>query len=269
MTASIQDTDPYTFDNNKDTGAPLLDHLSVMLDPFSRGQLLKAGVRPGARCLELGAGAGTIAAWMADQVGPDGLVIATDIKPQHIVDHPGIQVVHHNLLVDPLPESKDGWNVIHARLVLAHLPSREQLVATLTGALAPGGALVLEEWKGSWDECVLSSPDSAAQELFTRYHVAFQSVLTSRGNDVRWAQRVNSVMRGAGLVDVETTVHARSWPGGSAGCQLPIATTTEIQDALIANGLSREDLERMWELLRDPRLVIRDNLMFSTIGRKA
>ena len=268
-TKDSQGSDPYTFDNDKDTGAPTLGFLAEILDPFSRGQLLRAGVRPGARWLELGAGAGTLAAWMANEAGSGGRVIATDIKPQHIVAHPGVEVLRHNLLTDALPQVDGGFDGIHARLLLAHLPTREQLVPGLAGLLAPGGALVVEEWRGSWDDCVLATPDPTAQELFARYQAAFQSVLVSRGNDVRWALRVNGVMRAAGLVDVETTVHARSWVGGSAGCQLPIATTTEIQDALVEHGMSLGDLGRMRELLTDPRLVIRDNLLYSTIGYKA
>ena len=91
MTASTQET-PYTFNHDQPTAFDLLDRLAVILDDFSRDQLRHAGLRAGARCLEVGAGAGTLAHWMADQTGPTGEVIATDVKPQHVRAHQGVTV---------------------------------------------------------------------------------------------------------------------------------------------------------------------------------
>jgi tRNA A58 N-methylase Trm61 len=48
-------------------------------DPLTIEQLSWIGVGRGWRCAEVGAGAGTIAAWFSDHVGEEGLVVATDI----------------------------------------------------------------------------------------------------------------------------------------------------------------------------------------------
>ena len=95
----------------------MLDCLAGILDPQTIG-ILDPLVRPGDRCLELGAGRGTIARWMADRTGPDGGVVATDLDPVNIADdvhaHPAIQVLTHDARTDPFPPGP--FAVIHARL---------------------------------------------------------------------------------------------------------------------------------------------------------
>lgn len=58
---------PYALDNDKPTAARILDCLSTILDDNSMFHLDEAMSGPvvGGRCLELGAGNGSIAAWLA------------------------------------------------------------------------------------------------------------------------------------------------------------------------------------------------------------
>jgi tRNA A58 N-methylase Trm61 len=51
--------------------------MSQLLDPSSRFHLLRTGVTEGWRCLEIGAGNGSVSQWLAQQVGPAGHVLAT------------------------------------------------------------------------------------------------------------------------------------------------------------------------------------------------
>jgi ubiquinone/menaquinone biosynthesis C-methylase UbiE len=51
-------------------------------DPFSQRLLATLGIQQGWRCLEVGAGHGSVAGWLAAQVGPQGKVVATDINPR-------------------------------------------------------------------------------------------------------------------------------------------------------------------------------------------
>ena len=268
MTAATTGPDtPYAFNNDKPTAGSLLDALAVILDEFSQVRLLEAGVEEGARCLEVGAGAGSIAAWMADQVGPSGEVIALDIKPQHVRPHPGVVVQRNNISVDPLPEGE--FDVIHARAVLQHLPDREEVLAKLAGALKPGGALVIEELESGWSRSVLASPDPRAPEIFAAYESALTSVLTSAGNDQTWARRKHGVMRDIKLTDVDTQSWQRSFNGGTGMCLLAYSGSTELHDRLVAAGMAAADLETMRRLAMDPDLVLRGMLLLSTIGRKA
>ena len=48
-----------------------------------------------------------------------------------------------NLVTDDLP--RDAFDFVHTRLVLMHIPQRDEVLARLCAALRPGGVLMLEE----------------------------------------------------------------------------------------------------------------------------
>lgn len=258
---------PYAFDNDKPTAADLLHALAVMLDEFSTARLRQVGVGPGSRCLEVGAGAGTIAAWLADQVTPGGTVVATDLKPQHVARHPALTVLQHDVVTDPLPDGP--FDVIHARAVLQHLPQREEVLAKLAAALAPGGVLVVEEVEAGWSRAVLAAPEPGAPDVFATYERALTSVLRASGNDQTWCRRVHGVMRAAGLEDVETQIWQRSFVGGTGVGLLAYSGSTELHDKLVAAGMSADDLATLRRLALDPRVVLLGIPLLSTVGRKA
>ncbi|MFI5893976.1 class I SAM-dependent methyltransferase [Actinoplanes sp. NPDC051513] len=257
---------PYVFSNDRPTAAPLLDALGQMHDPFTTSRLTEAGVTPGSRWLEIGAGAGTIAAWLADQVGPDGEVIATDVRPQHIRTHSGVTVLEHNILTDPLPAGEfDG---IHARAVLQHLPARREVLARLAGALKPGGVLVVEEMEPNWSRSVLATPDEELHEVVAHYETALTHVLRTAGNDPTWCRSVFGAMEDIGLDEVDMKSWQGSWRGGTGAALLAWAGSTEQRERLIAAGMAAGDLDLLAELALDPRVVLRGILLLSTMGRR-
>jgi SAM-dependent methyltransferase len=255
---------PYALDNDRPTAPAILDQLSAILDEFSTGRLVRAGVAGGSRCLEVGAGNGSIAGWLAERVGPTGRVVAMDLKPQHIRRHPRVETAALDVAIDELPAGP--YDVIHARLLLAHLPQRHAVLGRLIEQLAPGGALVIEEWGAAGPASVLSAPNPAAAGLYGRYQRALLEVFRASGNDGTWAMRVPEVMSDAGLTNVESAVYARSWRGGTAGCLLPIAVAQELREPLIEVGANGEDLDRLAHLLSDPELLLLGNVTVSTIG---
>lgn len=270
MTSPAQSSSPaYVFaDDPAAEGATrhgeLVDHLAAILDPFTTGRLTPL-ITPSSRCLEVAAGAGTIARWLAERTGE---VVATDLDPSHIPAHPRLRVERHDLTRDPLPA--DHYDLIHARLVLGHLPTRQELISKLAAALAPGGALVVEEFQAAWDWCLMDAPDiEEAQRLFRSYHLALTATLTAAGTDTTWGRRAHRVMRQAGLEAVQTEFWARSWHGGEAGCMLPYAAAAQLRPKLLQAGMSASDIDAFRALLQDPRLVIHGNLAVSTCGRRA
>src|SRR6516165_12269207 len=98
------------------------DRLSLLeriFDPLSRRR--RELVRPGWRCLEVGAGRGSIAVWLAKQVGENGLVVATDIDVTYLqrLDVPNLEVREHNILTDPLDALGPGsFDMVSLRLTL-------------------------------------------------------------------------------------------------------------------------------------------------------
>jgi ubiquinone/menaquinone biosynthesis C-methylase UbiE len=58
-----------------------LDLLDEVSGAWVRRVLTQCGVAAGWHCLDVGAGAGHLARWMASEVGPEGRVVATDTDP--------------------------------------------------------------------------------------------------------------------------------------------------------------------------------------------
>src|SRR5579864_7675092 len=111
----------YTLSNS---GAYVLDRfnaLSSLYDSETMRQLEARGVGEGWTCLEVGGGGGSIAAWLADRVGPTGKVLVTDIDSRFLqgFEAPNIEVHQHDIVTDPLTEG--AFDLIHARLVLMHV----------------------------------------------------------------------------------------------------------------------------------------------------
>lgn len=262
-------TNSYALDNGRTGANGMLDCLSAILDQ-STVELVAPLVPLGASCLELGAGNGSVARWLADAVGADGRVVAVDLDPglvrAEVYSRRQVQVLRHDLRTDPLPTGP--FDLVHARLLLAHLGNRDALVPALAGVLAPGGALVVEEWGAAGPGVVLSSPWSETAELYRRYQTALVAMFGAAGNDPTWSVRVHAAMAAAGLADVRTVVRARSWSGGSAGCRLPIEVSGQVREQLIGHGLDPGDLDALREQLADPRVVVMGNLTWSTVGHR-
>lgn len=136
---------PYVYDNTEPAEQERLASLEANLDPPTFSVLAEIGVGPGWRCWEVGGGAGSVARRLAELVVPDGLVLATDVDTALLAHHAGagVEVRQHDVVADPLPDQR--FDLVHARLVLEHLPARDQVLARLAKALAPGGVLVVED----------------------------------------------------------------------------------------------------------------------------
>src|SRR6478609_4991002 len=97
----------YAFRNAVTGQRDRLRALEAVLDGGTFRHLAECGVGPGWHCLEVGAGAGSVANWLADRVGPGGWVLATDLDTTLLDDfvRPPVAVQVHDVMTDPLPET--------------------------------------------------------------------------------------------------------------------------------------------------------------------
>lgn len=261
----------YPLDNDDPLAITHHACLSLLFDAFSAQRvhdLLGPGGLRGRRCLEVGAGVGgSFAVWLADQVGTGGYVLATDLKPRGMPEHPQLTVLSHDLCSgEPLGVD---WDFIHARLTLGHLPQRREILTRLIGALRPGGHILIEDWDAARTDMVLAAPTLEAAELYTLFQETVGvKVFTAAGTDRTWARRIHPAMLDDGLVDVHTVMHAQAWTGGGPGCHLVAVTIDQLRPSLLAAGLADERLDRVQELLADPGLVLAGHPLYSTSGRR-
>ncbi len=260
---------PYLFDNADGHTPERFSVLESRYDPGSRKALEAVGVRPGWRCLEVGGGGGSLGDWLGEKVGPGGEVTVTDIEPKWAADHQhpqNVRLLVHDITRDPLPGST--YDLVHARLVLIHLPERRAVLERLVRALKPGGWLVLEEFDCRWMP-VFAAPDEESAALFGRVHGALLELLEKAGADPLWGRRVVGTMMRAGLEEVTATTYAETWRGGGEGIQLHGLNIAQAAGGMGELGIGGEELERFLELLEDPEFVVNSYPMVSARGRRA
>ena len=141
-----------------------------------------------ARALDLGCGPGFTTLLLADVCAPRELV-GLDASEAFVAlarEHarPGIAFAVHDVTALPFPGG--AADLIHARLLLAHLRDPEVLALRWLEALRPGGRLLLEEVEA------IRSDDGA----FARYLQLVSGMLRARGQELYVGARLEAATRG-------------------------------------------------------------------------
>jgi SAM-dependent methyltransferase len=256
----------YMLDNAAREAPARFDALSALYDRSTIEYLESCGVGPGWNCLEIGGGGGTIAAWLAARVGPAGHVLVTDLDPRFLdgSKFSNLEVRRHDIVTDTLPDAV--FDLIHARLVLVHLPERERVLARLVAALKPGGWIIDEEFDSVSLPC---DPVLSPGEIQLKTQAALFRVVEERGLERRWGRLLYGRMRALGLADVRAEARLSMWYGGSPGASLTRANFEQLHAVLIASGLLSEE---EWQLdirrLDDPDFVVPSPIMWTAWGRR-
>jgi ubiquinone/menaquinone biosynthesis C-methylase UbiE len=264
---------PYLFDNAAEAEtAERFANLDALYNFRTFRFLETAGIRPGWRCLEIGGGSGAVAAWMAERVGCSGHVLVTDIDPRFMEGsayrRPAqMELRRHDIGTDPLPEQ--AFDLIHARLVLMHVPQRQQALARLVTALKPRGWLVIEDFDGRVIDRTIPVPDAAAAALVKRVAGALVTLLEERGFEVEWARRLYGRLKAAGLAEVGMEGHLAVWEGGSLGASLDAANFAQVRREAVAKGLVTDaEIDAVLERLDAPDFAVFSLVMFTAWGRR-
>lgn len=266
----------YALDNHHRAAVEHHRALAELLDPGTRRRILDLPGWPRVRrCLEIGAGAGSMSRWLARNLPAGGRVVACDLKPELLgEDAPAnLAPVAHDLTSDvPLADvlGRD-YDLILSRMTLQHLPCRRRLLQELAGLLTTGGVLLIEEWatlRAPGEDAIVCAPSEAAAELFRRCQAAIGAAFEAAGADRGWARAVHAHLLEEGLVNVRTEYGAAYWTGGDPGLRLMATSAAQLRARLLAAGLDRSDLDRLAELVQDPALVVRGHPLYSSSGEK-
>ena len=255
----------YIFDNAAAETEQRFGALEALFDPVTIRHL-EPFVVPGAHCLEVGGGSGSIARWMSDRVGATGHVLVTDLNTRFLDDitAANVEVRRHDILADPLDDN--AFDVAHTRLVLVHLPERKRAIERLIAALKPGGHLVLQEFD------VVSTrldPTTFPDETALKLIVVFPEVMFARGVNNRFGRELFPLLVSMGLADVAAEGHATMFRGGSAGARLMRANFEQLHDAIIATGrITEEEFQQDLIRLDDPATIWPSQILWTVRARK-
>jgi SAM-dependent methyltransferase len=268
MTASSGETgQEYLLDNAAHQTGGRFSGLDAALDENTKGRLSALGITAGWRCLEIGAGSGSIAKWMAERVGAHGHVLATDIDTRWMPssDLGQLEVQRHDVVADPLAQSE--FDLIHARLVLVWLPTRDAVLSRLVAALRPGGWLVVEEFDSVLHHCL--DPLNDDNQVFNKVTDAFMQALHRRGVDTAWPRTLPHRLASAGLHDVGAAGHLTIYHGGSPASEVWFANIDQVGDMLIQAGLiTTGERDTFLRLAQDPSFVGNHPLLITAWGKK-
>lgn len=202
----------YLYDNGGVQSRERLRGLEAIEDANTIAMLESLQHLEGLRCLELGAGAGSIAAWLAGRVGSTGHVLATDIDVSHL-GIPGITVLQHDLRSQELPG--EAFDLVHLRHVLIHLPEHMSVLERIRRSMRRGALLLLEESDlRSW-----GANGDTSQEINTKFNQGVRAVLqmySARGMNVSMGDSLAEMLEDLDFEVVAEKRTNRSVTGGGA-----------------------------------------------------
>jgi SAM-dependent methyltransferase len=255
----------YLLDNAQREAGLRFGALSELFDPSTFRHMDRIGVDNGWHCWEVGAGGPSVPSWLATQVGSEGRVLATDLDTSWLPDDAPYEVLVHD--VGSLPAPPGSYDLVHARLVLVHVPARAEALAAMVSALKPGGWLLVEEADPALQPLVCPDEFGEAERLANRLKNGFRVLMAGRGVDLAYGRTLPRLLREAGLVDVEADAY---FPMTSPACELlEVATVEQIRDRLVSQGIATDaDIDRHLTNVRSGLLDLATSPMVSAWGRK-
>jgi SAM-dependent methyltransferase len=263
-------TGSYVLDNGHEVAAVRLAALERLYDPATRANLDAAGLRSGLRCglrsgldmWEAGAGAGSVARWAAAK---GARVIATDIDLRHLSDQTralATQILAHDVMTEEPPGTFD---LIHARLLLSHLPTWPDVLNRMVAALRPGGWLCVEELDPMLDYAPARA--DAGDLLVNRVGRAFTAALASRGGDPTLGRKLHPLLADHGLRHVHSGGLILAGTGGSLIAELMAVNVTQTAPMLAARGIEPQELDAYLAAMRDERQVVTMPVFWTVRGQ--
>jgi SAM-dependent methyltransferase len=250
-------TRDYAFDQGFARERERLSAMESLWDPGSQALLDELGVGPGWRCLEVGAGGGSLMRWMAER----GVhVTAVDIDTRFIEQFASdaIDVRRVDLRTDELSQSE--FDLVHARLVLEHLTERRDILDRLAATLRPGGWIVIEDYDWSCFGFEGEDPGNVSGAIL--------SFMERAGFQRDYGRRIVADLSDAGFTDVRGEGRARVVGSGDPGFNFFRLSFESLRDTLVESGeLTAEDAETAASQFGGDMRVFTP-LMVAGIGRR-
>jgi SAM-dependent methyltransferase len=204
---------------------------------------------------------------LAEQVGSDGLVVATDIDVvwAETARSSNVHVIKHNVVTEQPPGV--SFDLIHARLVLVHVPERARALHNIVRALKPGGWLLIEDADPNLQPLACIIENSPAEVLINKLRRGFRELMQRRGVDLSYGRTLPRTLRDAGLEDVMADAY---FPIGQPECQaLERATVSMLAAQMITAQLASEvEIQTCLNYLDSQKLDIATAPMISAWGRR-
>jgi SAM-dependent methyltransferase len=226
---------------SSDAEVARLDGQAGSIAGATEALLRAAGIGGSMRVLDLGTGLGHVAFQMADLLDPGGSVLGVD-QAERLLEiaerrraAAGVENVGF-LQADARAFSpSEPFDAIVARLLLFHLPDREEVLRRQLDALRPGGTMVLIEF-----DCgtMRAEPEVPLVEAVRGW---IEAAFRSAGADPRIGTQAGQLLRRTGFADVTTFgIQAYFAPSDPIGPILCAGVTRSLAPQIVAHGIADE-----------------------------
>ncbi|MEW2251733.1 methyltransferase domain-containing protein [Streptomyces sp. NPDC006975] len=207
-----------------------IDFGALAYDDLTVARLRALGVGPGWRCLDVGAGTGTVSRRLLEEAEVTS-VLAVDRDVRFLAERPvpGLDLLEADVTADDFAPGR--FRLVHARFVLMHLPEHRRLVTKLAELVEPGGVLVLG------DAVDLTSDRTPGTPYTTVMRAMWQGLRDTIGTDVSWVPDYPHLLREAGLEPVAAEIHVPPLLPGSPISRFWADTWQRSRAAMLATGL--------------------------------
>lgn len=244
-------TDPYStgpFSMDELTERDRLVLLEQVKDPDTVRILESLPLAKSSRCLEIGAGVGSIAYWLAARYA-QGQVVAVDIDTRNLDPRRSSNLTIRQVDITTCEFACASFDLVHARAVLCHLPDREEVLARAYQWLSPGGWLVVED---VYTPPVGTSPYPA----MNRYAAAAHQAAQQRGADMQWGTKLPGRMAQLGFKHIAAEASPRLVGSGGLPDELWRINLEQAGSHMVRSGLLTEaELDECLNLLDNPYFV--------------
>ncbi|BAY24850.1 putative methyltransferase [Calothrix sp. NIES-2100] len=228
-----------------------LQKIEEVFDPASRRRILATGLTAGWRCLEVGAGAGSIMRWIADIVGENGSVVAVDINTEFLTDlqPSNVEVIKEDIRY--LQLEKHSFDLIHARFVLIHISDFRVALSQMLSLLKPGGWIVLEEPDFSAARAIVGNPE--ALKSVHRVNQAIVQMFANKGLDYALGVKLPAICQRLKLQNLSVEHDTPLSNGGFGMATVMKMSAIQLAEKYIATGQATDDdIEQYCQFADDP-----------------
>ena len=232
MAKTVEAYEP--FDHARTGELERLKALAEISDSATEATLASL-VRPGWRCLDVGAGAGAASLQLQGLVGAAGTIVASDIDTKFLqpLATRGIEVVEHDITAAPVAGPE--FDLVVARFVFEWIPDREAALRHMVESLRPGGIAVVEG--PDWGTRILD----AEPAVLDTFAVAAVKFIAARGCETDTGRRLPGRFDALGLKNVAgRTVSSLLRGGNTAAARWALNTLDGVGPAMVEQGMVGE-----------------------------
>ena len=246
-----------------DAAANRLRILHNAYGPGARELLLRAGIKPGMRVVDLGCGVGMTTQLLAELVGPTGKVIGVDYSEAQVKqartllppEFSNVSFVEASATDTNLP--REAFDLVYCRFLLIHLTDPEAALNEMLALLKPEGIVAVEDGD-------LASASSEPASAFQEFSNLFGALGPKWGVDYTLGRRLYHMVLDANFSEVEVTLNQPVFARGENKRLLELSVA-EAGPSFVAAGLITA--EQLTEIVAEMNRLSEDPAVLAILPR--